>query len=149
MSEVVFHYSGVVINIHSFSIWISLAGKEVRLIFQFLTLNFLYLFLVIYDDFLTDAFIETVLHLFEQKTDIVLYLTVEKRWVGQTEWEIEDEISFVSLVTSLSLHNFSFPLRTMTPQLYWYFQIEFYPEGSCCNLSSVLPFYWENRWTGK
>ena len=49
------------------------------MIFQFLTLNFLYLFLVIYDDSLTDAFIETVLHLFEQNTDIVLYLTVEKR----------------------------------------------------------------------
>ncbi|PFX31866.1 Methyltransferase-like protein 22 [Stylophora pistillata] len=34
---------------------------------------------VIYDDSLTDAFIETVLHLFEQKPDIVLYLTMEKR----------------------------------------------------------------------
>ena len=35
--------------------------------------------LVIYDDSLTDAFIETVIRLFEAKTQIVLFLAIEKR----------------------------------------------------------------------
>ena len=39
----------------------------------------LFFILVIYDDSLTDAFIETVIRLFEAKTQIVLFLAIEKR----------------------------------------------------------------------
>lgn len=38
-----------------------------------------FIVLVIYDDSLTDAFIETVIRLFEAKTQIVLFLAIEKR----------------------------------------------------------------------